>query len=281
VNAAQEMDNVEIEKIEIELFLEGLYRRYGYDFRQYARASVGRRVRNLLSKTGSHHICDLLAPMLHDEEFAQQAIYEFSITVTEMFRDPNFYSALREKVVPYLKTYPFIRVWVAGCSTGEEVYSLAILLLEEDLYKRSTIFATDFNELALKKAQNAIYPLKDMQQYTTNYQHSGGKASFADYYHAEYGSAIIDQALKTNITFANHNLVTDGVFSEMHLILCRNVLIYFDRNLQNRALGILAESLGYAGFLCLGTKETIEFSGVRDQFRSVNAGQGIFQKQAT
>jgi chemotaxis protein methyltransferase CheR len=195
-----------------------------------------------------------------------------------MFRDPDFYGAVRRHILPYLRTYPFFKAWVAGCATGEEVYSLAILLKEEGLYERATLFGTDFNNIALQKAHEGILALKDIQQYTANYQQAGGKRSFADYYHARYQSAIIDQGLKPNITFANHNLVTDGVFGEMHLIFCRNVLIYFDRSLQERVLGILTESLCHGGFLCLGTKETIEFSAVQDRFRVIDARARIFQK---
>lgn len=269
----------DIERVEIELFLAAIYQRYGYDFRQYARATVRRRLRHLLARAGYTRISELLPRLLYDEAFAQTVIFDFSITVTEMFRDPPFYRAVRTQIVPYLKTYPFIRVWVAGCATGEEVYSVAILLQEEGLYDRATIFATDFNELALSKAQEGIYPLKALRQYTVNYQQAGGSASFADYYHAQYESAIMNQALKAHITFANHNLVTDGVFSEMHLIFCRNVLIYFEKSLQNRVLALLADSLLHGGFLCLGTKETVQFSDVADRFKAIDTEQRIYQKR--
>ena len=271
----------DIEKIELELFLEAIYQRYGYDFRHYARASARRRARHILTKSGRKSLSDLIPLLLHDEEFAQKAVHDFSITVTEMFRDPDFYRAVRQTVTPYLQTYPFIKIWVAGCATGEEVYSLAILLKEEGIYDRVTIFATDFNEIALKKAAEGIYPLKDVQQYTGNYQKSGGVRSFSDYYHAEYNSAIMNASLKTNITFANHNLVTDSVFSEVQVVFCRNVLIYFDRTLQNWALNTLANSLSRGGFLCLGTKETLEFSSVFDQFKAVVFEQRIYQKRTT
>ena len=180
-----------------------------------------------------------------------------------MFRDPWFYLALREKVIPFLKTFPFINVWQAGCATGEEVYSLAIILKEEGLYERSHIYATDFNDAALEKAKTRIYPLERIKEYSINYQKAGGKQSLADYYRAQYQSVIMDTALQQNITFANHNLATDGVFGEMHLILCRNVLIYFDRDLQSRVLSLFQNSLPYNGFLCLGSKETIHFSKVK------------------
>jgi chemotaxis protein methyltransferase CheR len=273
------MNAVEIEKIELELFLEAIYQRYGYDFRHYARASARRRARHILANSGCQHLSDLIPLLLRDDVFAQKTIYDFSITVTEMFRDPDFYRAVRQVVTPYLQTYPFIKIWVAGCATGEEVYSLAILLKEEGLYDRTTIYATDFNESALKKAAEGIYPLKEVQQHTSNYQKSGGTRSFSDYYHAEYNSVIMDASLKTNITFANHNLVTDSVFSEAQVVFCRNVLIYFDRSLQNWVLNTLANSLSRGGFLCLGTKETLEFSSVYDQFKTANLEERIYQKR--
>jgi chemotaxis protein methyltransferase CheR len=269
----------EIEKIELELFLDAIYQRYGYDFRHYARASVRRRVQHILAGSGHQHLSELIPLLLRNENFAQQAIYDFSITVTEMFRDPNFYQAARQTIAPYLYTYPFIKVWVAGCATGEEVYSLAILLKEEGLYDRATIYATDFNETALKKAAEGIYPLKEVQQYISNYQKSGKTGSLSNYYHAEYNSAIMDASLKANITFAHHNLVTDGVFSEVQVVFCRNVLIYFDRSLQNQVLNTLANSLCRGGFLCLGTKETLEYSSVVDQFKPINLDQRIYQKR--
>ncbi|MFZ6031300.1 MAG: CheR family methyltransferase [Chloroflexota bacterium] len=270
----------DIEQIELNLFLEAIYQRYGYDFRNYAQASVRRRVRHLMTKTGYKAIGEMITPVLRDDEFARKVIFEFSIAVTEMFRDPDFYQAVREKVIPYLRTYPFIKVWHAGCATGEEVYSTAILLQEEGLYDRATIFATDFNDDVLEKAREGVYSLKDMRQYTQNYQRAGGKRTFSDYYHAQYELAIMDQSLKRNITFANHNLVTDGVFGEMHLIFCRNVLIYFERPLQNRVLHLFANSLGLGSFLCLGSKETIEFSDVTHVFKVVDERQKIYQKRS-
>jgi len=267
-----------IEKLEIDLFLEALYLRYGYDFRSYAKASVRRRVRHLMAQTSFIHISDMISEILHNETFAEKAIYDFSITVTEMFRDPGFYRALRENITSYLQTFPFIKIWVVGCATGEEVYSLAILLKEESLYERTTIFATDFNEKALMTAKEGIYPLKAIQQYTVNYQKAGGCCSFGDYYHAQYEMAIMNPELKTHITFANHNLVTDGVFGEMHMILCRNVLIYFNKTLQNKVLHLLEESLVYGGFLCLGTKESLRFSDIVSQFKVANGPFKIYQK---
>jgi len=269
----------DIEKIEIDLFLDALFTRYGYDFRHYAKASVRRRIKNVLAKSGKDHLSELLPQLLYDETFAHKLIHEFSITVTEMFRDPGFYRAVRQVVAPYLKTYPFLKIWVAGCATGEEVYSLAIALQEEGLYERVNIFATDFNDLALQKAKDGIYPLKEVKQYTANYQKAGGQRSFSDYYHAEYESAIINPSLKTNITFAHHNLVRDGIFSEVQLIFCRNVLIYFDRTLQNWVLSLLTDSLSRGGFLCLGTKETLDFSSVYDQYKPIAVAERIYQKR--
>ncbi|MBN1659503.1 MAG: protein-glutamate O-methyltransferase CheR [Anaerolineae bacterium] len=274
------MKEQEIDRIEIDLFLEAIFRRYGYDFRHYARASVRRRIHHLLAKTEYSRVSELIPRLLYDQDFSRSLIYEFSITVTDMFRDPGFYRAVREKVVPYLKTYPFIKIWHAGCATGEEVYSMAIVLQEEGLYERATIFATDFNDGALNRAREGIYSLQEMRQYAENYRQAGGTQSFADYYHAQYGSAIMSQSLKRNITFANHNLVTDGVFSEMHLIVCRNVLIYFDKTLQNRVLKLFADSLSYGGFLCLGNKETVQFSEAQDLFQDVDDREKIYQKRA-
>lgn len=269
----------DIEKLEIDLFLDAIFTRYGYDFRHYAKASVRRRIKHVLAKSGKEHLSELIPQLLYDEVFAHKLIHEFSITVTEMFRDPGFYRAVRQVIAPYLKTYPFLKIWVAGCATGEEVYSLAIVLQEEGLYDRVNIFATDFNDAALQKAKDGIYPLKEVQQYTANYQKAGGQRSFSDYYHAEYESAIMDKSLKTNITFAHHNLVRDGVFSEVQLIFCRNVLIYFDRTLQNWVLSILTESLSRGGFLCLGTKEALDFSSVYDQYKPITPAERIYQKR--
>jgi chemotaxis protein methyltransferase CheR len=273
------MNQEEIEKVELELILDTIFRRYGYDFRHYARASVRRRARHILAKSGFKRLSDLIPLLLHDEHFAAKTIYDFSITVTEMFRDPNFYRAVRQNIAPYLNTYPFIKIWVAGCATGEEVYSLAILLREEGLYNRVKIFATDFNDVALKKASEGIYPLKDVQHYTVNYQMAGGTHSFSEYYHAEYNSAIFDQELKSNIIFTNHNLVVDGFFSEVQAIFCRNVFIYFDRSLQNWVLNTFVNSLGRGGFLCLGSKESLAYTSVFDQFKVINAEQRIYQKK--
>jgi chemotaxis protein methyltransferase CheR len=269
----------DIEDIEINLFLEAIFQRYGYDFRHYARASVKRRVQRLLEITGCTRVTEMIPRLLYDEGFSQTAIQGFSIAVTEMFRDPDFYRAFRQTVVPYLKTYPYLRVWHAGCAMGEEVYSLAIVLQEEGLYERATIFATDYNDAVLDKAREGIYSLKDMRQYSLNYLSAGGIRSFADYYHAKYELAIMDPALKRRITFASHNLATDGVFSEVQVIFCRNVLIYFDKDLQQRVLGLFAASLAPGGFLCLGSKESLQYSAAIDQFKTIDERASIYQKR--
>ena len=275
------MKGDDLEKIETELFLEALYRRYGFDFRSYARSSIHRRLRLLLAQTPYQTTSDMISKILHDENFAKQAINLFSITVTEMFRDPDFYKVLRQKAVPYLRTFPFIRIWVAGCATGEEVYSLAILLREENLYERAQIYATDYNEHVLQQAKEGVYPLKAMQQYKKNYQKSGGLYALSDYYQTQDDNAIMASMLKEHITFASHNLVTDGVFGVMHLILCRNVLIYFDSTLQNRVLNLLLESLIYKGFLCIGTKESLMFTDIVSHFKIVDEQFRIYQKSDT
>jgi len=269
----------DIQEIELDLLLEAIFQRYGYDFRHYARASVKRRVQRILEKSSCARISEMIPRLLYDETFSQAAIQEFSVAVTEMFRDPEFYRSIRQIVVPYLKTYPYIRAWHAGCAMGEEVYSMAILLQEEGLYDRATIFATDFNEAVLDKAREGIYALRDIRQYTLNYVSAGGLRSFGDYYHARYESAIMDSSLKSRITFASHNLATDGVFGELHVIFCRNVLIYFDRELQNRVFGLFADSLAPGGFLCLGSKETLQYSDMADRFKLIDERAKIFQKR--
>lgn len=266
------------EELEIYLLLEAIYRKYGYDFRNYAQASLKRRIRNALNKTDIQYISELIPNIIHDKNLFHEVLTEFSVPVTEMFRDPIFYQAFRFRVIPYLKTYPFIKIWHAGCATGEEVYSLAILLKEEGLYDRSTIFATDFNENALETAKEGIYRLDNVRYYTGNYQKAGGKQAFSDYYYAgDYDSVIMNNALKKNITFANHNLASDGVFGEMHVILCRNVMIYFDKILQNRVLNLFYKSLVRQGFLCLGTKESLHFSTVENEFEELEPDYRIYR----
>ena len=269
---------LECEAIEIDLLLEAVYRRYGYDFRSYARASIERRIRLFLSTSGCSTVSGMIPNVIHDKEFCSHLVRYFSVSVTEMFRDPSVYRIIREDVVPLLKTWPHIKIWLAGCATGEEVYSLAILLKEEGLYDRATIYATDFSDEALDRARDGIYEPARFQDATRNYQLAGGKRSFSEYYLARYDAVTMDASLKEKIVFSNHNLAMDGVFGEMHLIFCRNVLIYFNRALQNRALNLFTDSLVHGGFLCLGTKETLQFTDVSHCYDIVDSKARIYKK---
>jgi chemotaxis protein methyltransferase CheR len=269
----------EIEALEIALLLDAIHRRYGYDFRHYSQASLKRRLRRFADQWQYPTLSGMLSAVLHDASFGARLILGLSVTVSEMFRDPGFFSTIREQVIPYLKTYPFVRIWHAGCAAGEEVYSLAIVLKEEGFYDRATIFATDINDQALDKARQAIYPIESMRSFTANYQRSGGRRAFSDYYRTGYDAAILDKGLKKNVTFANHNLVTDGVFSEVHLVVCRNVLIYFDKTLQDRVLGLLHDSLVHGGILALGSKESPQFSRVSEAYKPLSKEWKIYQKR--
>lgn len=272
------MISEEIKDIEIELLIEAIFRRYGYDFRNYSRASIKRRIMHRFSMEGFSSISQMQHRVLSDVSFLETIIRDLSINTTDMFRDPSFYKALRTDVVPLLKTYPFIKIWHAGCSSGEEVYSTAILLKEEDLYDRAIIYATDFNEDILKRAKQAIYPINLMKQFSSNYHHSGGKEEFSKYYITNQKSAMLDKSLKKNIVFADHNLVTDRVFGEMNMIICRNVLIYFNRKLQNHVIRLFRDSLVRKGILCLGSKETVSFSEHADDFEKLVAKEKIYVK---
>lgn len=269
-----------VEELEIDLLLEAIQRRYGYDFRDYARASLRRKVRSIAGSVGVTRISELIPRLVHDPDLFSSIVGTFSTPVTEMFRDPPFFRFLRETIVPYLRTWPFVRIWLAGCATGEEVYSLAILLKEEGLYQRSTLFATDFVDASLRRAREGIYPLRSMKSNIANYQLAGGRNHFCEYYHADYDSVIMDAELRENITFANHNLVTDGVFSEMHLILCRNVLIYFNATLQQRVLQLFHDSLLHGGFLALGSKESLRHQQLRDKFQELEPTWKVYRKTA-
>ncbi len=271
--------DIDNEEIEIKLLIEAIRLKYGYNFSQYSPASLTRRIKKGLSETGMKRISEMIPPIIYDGTFFDSFVLNLSVNVSEMFRDPLFFLSLRKKVVPYLKTFPHIKIWSAGVSSGEEVYSLAILLKEENLYEKSSIYATDFNTAVLETAKKGIYPADDIKKSTKNYQKSGGKESFGNYYLADYGSAIFDRSLKENIVFANHNLVTDGVFGEMNLILCRNVLIYFNEKLQNRVFKLFYDSLRQNGFLCLGSKETINFSDIAEYFVPVVKDLKIYQKK--
>lgn len=267
-----------IEKIEMDLLLEAVNRYYGYDFSNYSKAHIKRRLKVFQTKQRYASISELQHHVLHNSTIFEEFLNNFSINVTEMFRDPSFYLDFRNKVVPVLKTYPYIKIWIAGCATGEEVYSFAIMLKEEDLLERSTIYATDFNKEAIQKAKKAIYNIDTIKAYTSNYQKAGGTCSFSDYYMANYDSVIIDKSLKVNIVYAEHNLVTDGVFTEANLIVCRNVLIYFNRELQDKVLKLFNESLVTGGFLALGTKETIQFSSLNNKYSTISKNNKIFKK---
>lgn len=268
----------ENEKIEFDLLLQAIYQKYGYDFRNYSKASIRRRIRRRFSLSGLKTISEMQHKLLNDKQFFEVLLLDLTVNVTEMFRDPSFFKTIRKTVIPELKKQPFIRVWHAGCSSGEEVYSTAIMLNEEGLYKNTLIYATDVNEAVLDKAKKGIFPIDRMKDYTRNYRNAGGIASFADYYTARYDHAIMDNSLKKNIVFSDHNLVTDDVFGEMNLIICRNVLIYFSSDLQERVFGLFWESLRSGGFLCLGSKETIRFSTYSDDFKNVAEGEKIYRK---
>jgi chemotaxis protein methyltransferase CheR len=269
-------DNTELE---ISLLLEAFYHKYGYDFRQYSKAHISRRIKSRMRLAGFNEVSQIKSIVLKDETFASELLQDLSITVTEMFRDQDFYRSVRENVIPVLKTYPFIKIWHAGCSTGQEAYSMAIILMEEGLYERTTIYATDFNQVALSRAKEGIFSNSMMEEYAVNYQSSGGKESFSDYFTSNYDSGIIDQSLKKNIVWANHNLVTDSVFAEVHMILCRNVLIYFDINLQNKVQKLLYDSLIHGGILCLGLKESIRFTDFYEKYTELDKKQKLFKKK--
>jgi chemotaxis protein methyltransferase CheR len=270
--------NADLERIEIELLLEGVYRHYGFDFRAYAYASIRRRLWKRVSAEGLTSISELQARVLHDPEAMERLLLDLSVSVTSMFRDPRFYQVFRDEVVPLLRTYPFIRIWHAGCSTGEEVYSTAILLEEEGLLERTRIYATDINDAVLQQARAGIFPLNRMQEYTDNYIRAGGKRSFSEYYTAKYDGALFSPSLTKNVVFSQHNLVTDRSFSEFNVIFCRNVLIYFDRSLQHRVHALFYESLVMFGILALGSKESLRFSQYEPCYEKLDAREKLYRK---
>ncbi|MDP4291346.1 MAG: protein-glutamate O-methyltransferase CheR [Bacteroidota bacterium] len=271
-------ENIENINIEVKLFLEAVFLKYGYDFRNYSLAHIKRRILHRLSISQIESISLMQDRVLRDPDFFQQILLDFSINVTEMFRDPDFYQAIRKEVIPLLKTYPFIKIWHAGCSTGEEVFSMAILLQEEGLLEKTQIYATDFNQKVLKQAKQGIFSVENVKEWTQNYLRAGGKESFSDYYVANYNSVIMNKNLSENILFAHHNLVTDQVFSEVNMIICRNVLIYFERALQNRVIGLFKESLLPGGILCLGSKESLQFNENASSFSPLVAKEKIYRK---
>ena len=271
-------DAVDVEKIELDCLLEAAYRRYGFDFREYAPASLRRRVNRRVQLEGLPSISALQERLLREPPLMQQLLLDLSISVTAMFRDPSFYLTLRRKVVPLLKTWPFTRVWVAGCSTGEEVYSLAILLDEEGLYDRARIYATDINEEVLDRARQGVFPLAKMQDYTRNYIAAGGTRAFSDYYTSAYDGAAFDRSLVRNVVFAQHNLASEGTFNEFHLIVCRNVMIYFERSLQERVFELFDDSLVRLGILGLGAKESLRMSERAPKYDELDPAERIYRK---
>ena len=272
------MKQPSVAEIEMRLLVDAIYQRFGHDFRDYSLASLKRRILYAQREMGARTLSALQERILHEPAAFDQLLQYLTVPVSEMFRDPPYFLALRRHVVPVLRTYPSLKLWVAGCSTGEEAYSLAILLQEEGLLERTILYATDINHASLEKARQGIFPLENMQGFTRNYQRAGGLRSFSDYYTAAYGGALFDKFLRDSITFADHSLATDAVFSETQLVSCRNVLIYFNRGLQDRALGLFHESLSHRGFLGLGSKETLDFSAYADRFEPVSRPERIYRR---
>lgn len=264
--------------IEIELLIQAVYSRFQYDFRHYSRSSLRRRLEQALSRFHCQTISEIQDKVLHEPDFFPKLLAYMTVNTTEMFRDPGYFHTLRHKVLPFLKTYPSFKIWIAGCSTGEEIYSFAILLREAGI-KKYLIYATDINPMNLEVAKKGIYSKETIQKATKNYQLSGGTSSLSDYYSAAYDSVHFESSLIDNVVFSDHSLATDAVFSEMHLISCRNVLIYFERDLQERVFKLFDESLIRDGFLGLGNKETLQFSSVKDHFQTIDHENKVFQKK--
>ena len=269
-----------IEDIEQRLLLDAIYHRYHYDFREYAQASLKRRLRTALGEFDCRTLSQLQDRVLHDPSVFTGLLQYLTVQVSDMFRDPSYFLALRREVLPILRTYPSIKVWVAGCSAGEEVYSLAILLHEEGLLDRSLIYATDINPHALRAAEQGVFDLDRAAAFTANHAQSGGRSSLSDYYTARYGRVVFDKSLREHMVFSDHSLSTDSVFAEVHLVSCRNVLIYFERDLQNRALGLFHDALVHRGFLGLGSRESVRFSAQADGFDDFVLADRIYRKKA-
>jgi chemotaxis protein methyltransferase CheR len=269
---------VDLEDIEISLLLEGLYRAHGFDFREYSRASVKRRILEMMRAENLGTVSAFQDRVLHDAGCLDRFLLGLSVHATAMFRDPSFYLTFRRKVVPLLRTYPTVQIWVAGCSTGEEVYSLAILLQEERLYGKCRIYATDISQAVLRKARDGIFPLASMRDYTNNYHLAGGANEFSDYYTAQYDSVIFSSALKSNVVFSEHNLATDGSFNEFQVILCRNVMIYFNKDLQARVHNLLYDSLSIFGVFGLGNKESLKFTPRAAFYEHLNDKDKLYRK---
>ena len=256
---------------EVNILLNDLLEVYGYDFTDYSRASLKRRINRLFGLDKFPSFAEFRYHLRTEPDYLKRFVEEITVNVTEMFRDPSFYKALKTDVLPVLGTYPFIRIWMAGCATGEEVYSMAILLEEANLLHKSLLYATDLNPDVLEKAKRGMFPLSQMKQYSENYILSGGEKDFSSYYSANYNLAKFDDRLKPKMIFSMHNLVSDGSFNEFQLIMCRNVLIYFDKDLQTRVFNLFDESLQSLGYLALGSKETLRFSSISNKFKQVGA----------
>jgi chemotaxis protein methyltransferase CheR len=272
------MNDVGVAPIELDLLLEAVFQRYGYDFRSYTRSFIERQTRQFLPEAGCAAVSEMIPKVLHDEAFFWRLARRYSISVTEMFRDPFVYRAVRERIVPLLRAWPHFTIWHAGCATGEEVYSLAIVLKEEGVYDQATIYATDFNDEVLERAGEGVYEADGMRVAGGNYLLAGGKASLSDHCSTFNGAVAMDGSLKERLTFANHDLAGDDGFAETHLVFCRNVLIHFNRELQNRVLGLFTEGLVHGGFLCLGTEEDIRFSDVSHRYAVVDRKARLFRK---
>lgn len=270
----------ELEQIEIDLLLEGIYRRYGHDFRQYAYASLKRRIHGAMQLEKISTVSALQAKILHDPACMKRFLLAVSVNVTAMFRDPAFFLAFRQRVVPMLRTYPFVRLWHAGCSTGEEVYSMAILLQEERLYDRCRIYATDMDEAVLKQAMEGIFPLEAVKGYEANYLRAGGSATFSDYYTSGYGSALFRASLRDNMVFSPHNLAMESSFNEFHVILCRNVMIYFAKPLQQRVHNLLYDSLAMFGILGIGNRESLHFTPHENAYEPIDREAKLYRRIA-
>jgi len=268
-----------VDDIEIQLLLDAIYQRYHYDFRDYALASLKRRLTQARAAFQCESYTQLQDLVLHDSQALPKLLAYLTVQVSELFRDPVYFRTLREQVLPYLRTYPSLKVWVPGCSSGEELYSLAILFREEGLEQRTMFYATDINPEALRRAEAGIYQLDRIALFTANHQKSGGKSSLSDYYTASYGAAVMDKTLRNRVVFSDHSLVTDSVFAEVQLISCRNVLIYFGTDLQSRTIKLFLDALSWNGFLGLGAKETLRFSPYADQFQELSHQARIYQKK--
>jgi chemotaxis protein methyltransferase CheR len=272
-------DDTALFDVEVKLLLEAVYLRYQHDFRDYAVTSLRRRMRQAMARFGCERLAQLQDRLLREPALFDQMLQFFTVQLSEMFRDPAYFKALREHVLPVLRTYPSFKVWIAGCSSGEEVWSLAIVLAEEGLLDRAVLYATDINPQALRRAEAGMYPIDRVAQFSRNYQQAGGTGSLSDHYTAAYEGAVFDRRLKKQIVFADHSLATDSVFSEVHLVSCRNVLIYFNPRLQDRAVGLFRDALVHRGFLGLGSRESLQFGAHAHAFEPVVAAERVYRRR--